>query len=210
MGSVAGGFARSPLLTARLKDNFKNTCTKLFVTRQPDLAIVKGAAAFTDVIESRKARYTYGVGATVLFEDDNPVHQQHEFSKYLATNGRWSLRVFNVHGQVGDDIEGHNSPPRCRYLPLTEEQDEVTFKVLVTKCKKVFLEDKPGVQELCRYTVQVDRSLPRSERKYEVLFSFSGTEAWCKFYRYDGRGFSLIESVEVKFPIGVHWLNYEE
>lgn len=206
---VAGGFGRSPILIDRLRQHFEGTATRVVVSRDPDLAVVKGAAAFAarrNIIKSRKAKYTYGVYMSVEYNPKIPLHKRHEASKYLEMNGKWCLAVFSIHGRIGDDISVDRKPWRQQYYPASKDQEVITFRVLVTKAASVFLYSEPGVRELCRCDLKVNTSLPMDQRFIEVEFSFSGTETMCRFYRHNGGEFVLAQEMDVKFPSDVHWI----
>lgn len=207
---VAGGFARCPILIDRLRENFEGTVTKVVVVQHPELTIVKGAALFgarKNIFRSRKARYTYGVRLCARFDPSNKQHKEHESSKYKASDGMWSLPVFDVHGRIGDDIGVGRRAYRKDYFPRAEEHREIRFSVLVTKSKHVFLSDDPGIQELCRCWLAVNMSLPFKDRKFQVEFSFSGTETVLRVLRFNGREYIRAENMNVVFPREVHWIS---
>ena len=207
---VAGGFARCPILIESLRENFNNRNTKVVVSRHPDLAIVKGAAAFgarTNVFKSRKAKYTYGVNIATLFDPSNSQHKLYANRTYLAYDGEWRLNVFDIHGRIGDDISAGRKPYRRVYHPLTEDCTSVRVRVLVTKSRKVFMQDEKGVEELCHCDLTVDMSLPFKQRMFQVEFSFTGTETTCQFYRFNGRNYVYAKHMNVVFPREVHWLS---
>ena len=207
---VAGGFARSPVLMNSLRQSFNDTITHIVVSRHPDLAIVRGAAAFgarKSVFQSRKAKYTYGVDTFRLFDQLNPQHMSHSDRKSVASDGKLRLHIFSAHGRIGDDIGTGKKPHSQEYHALTEAQTTVKFAVLVTKSRDVFLHDEKGVQELCHCNLEVDKSLPLEQRRFQVEFSFSGTETKCRFYKFDGREFVHAKELLVTFPREVHWLS---
>ena len=207
---VAGGFARCPILIDRLRENFNSTTAKIAVSQHPDLAIVKGAAAFgarKSIFKSRKARYTYGISSCVQFDPCDSQHRLHESRKYWGSDGQCWLKTFSIHGRIGDDISVGSQGYRGGYSPLTEIQKSITFPVLVTKSKEVFLDDEAGIQELCSCTLSIDRSLPFDARKFEVEFSFSGTETICRVKKFNGHEYVQAKDMHVEFPREVHWLS---
>lgn len=205
---AAGGFARCPLLIDMLRESF-NTTTKVVVSQHPDLAIVRGTAAFgarKSIFMSRKARYTYGVGSGIRFDPTDSQHRLHESRKVMETDGKWWLGIFFIHGRRGDDIGGESQSYRPKYFPRSEAPKSVRFPVLVTKSKKVFMEDEEGVQELCSCTLPVDMSMPFDDRRFEIEFSFSVTETVCRVYKFNGHEYVQAKEMNVVFPREVHWV----
>lgn len=202
---LAGGFGRSPLLQAALRRSFEADGVRVVVSSHPDLVIVKGAAVFgarSSLFESRKAKYTYGVDACRIYDPFDPYHRRHERRRRMCNDGEWRLDVFSVHGRMGDDIDVGTKTPRRAYKPITESQDTMIFKVLVSRDREVFMEDEPGVQTLCSCTVDVDMSVPFAERRYEVEFAFGDTETHCWIFLAD----QAVHKMLVEFPSDVHWL----
>eukprot|EP00803_Ostreobium_quekettii_P011636 evm.model.scf_225.2 EVM.evm.TU.scf_225.2 scf_225:108068-110896(+) len=204
---IAGGFSRSPVLQKRVKENFDGKPVKVVVCRHPDLAIVKGAAAFgarPSVFESRKAKYTYGIGCSVVFDASKPLHEEYRGRKYVGMDGKVRLDIFDVHGRAGDDIPVGGKSKRRRYCAATDDQGEIVFSILISKDPDVFLWEDSGVQELGSWTLKVDMSVPFEERWYQVEYLFGETETVCKFYKESDPEVE-VHDIEVKFPSDVHW-----
>ncbi|CAD7698479.1 unnamed protein product [Ostreobium quekettii] len=208
---IAGGFGRSPVLQKRIRENFENSAVRVVVCRHPDLAIVKGAAAFGSrpnrFFESRVAKFTYGVGTSRVFDPTDSRHRQHEHCKYMGPDGKWRIDVFSVHGRAGDDIVVGSACGRQRYRPSLRDQDTITFRILATEAQDVFLQEESGVRVLGSWTVEVDMLDDYDERWFQVEFSFGETETVCRCFK-EARGGGEgpeVNVMDVEFPSDIHW-----
>lgn len=129
---------------------------------------------------TRKSRRTFGVSSTTKYLHFNSVHCQYE-DKALWTSGEKRLRIFSVHGLIGDDLESESNQLHS-YSPLTSNQTTTEFSILVSNRKDVFLSDDEDVRVLASTTVPVDMSLPFEDRKVHIKFSFGGPEVKCHVF----------------------------
>lgn len=203
---LTGGFARSPLLQNAIRSSFQSDLIRVVVSSHPDLAIVKGAAAFgarPSAFASRKAKYTYGVCSSITYNASDLKHRQHAHKRILRNNNQWCLPVFSVHGRVGDDVDVGSTTPRRRYLPFSHASDSFDFKVLVSPHRDVFMSDEADVRTLCKCKIFVDMSLAYEDRAHWVEFSFGDTETLCNIF-HNGR---KVHNMVVNFPTDVHWIS---
>lgn len=198
---LAGGFANCRLLQNVVKEKFSDEPFEVLVGNQPDLLIVKGAAIFGtrrhDVVEVRKSKYTFGVGCSVLFDENNSMHVAHEDAKYTDEDGKIRIKIFDIHGRIGDDIGVGRHTPRHVYLPKASDQETIDIEVLATQSDKVFLADEEGVIVLGKGEVPVDKNLEYSKRMAVVEFLFGTTEILC--YMYDGVTGKQLGRVGIQF-----------
>lgn len=196
---LSGGFANCVHLQEQVRQAFAGTSVEVVVANDPDLAIVRGAAMYgarpTEVVVSRKSKYTFGVSSTTAYSDAVLEHRRHRH-KTVLRDGKEVLDVFSIHGRVGDDLDVTKRRKRL-YMPLTPDQTVTKVQILVTGNYNVFHTDEVGVRELASIEIPCDMSLPFEERKMYVEFSFGGTEVWC--YVFDASGEREIGTVPVRF-----------
>ncbi|GMH33951.1 hypothetical protein BSKO_01785 [Bryopsis sp. KO-2023] len=196
---LAGGFSRCGLLQQEMKKRFEATSVRVVVANDPDLTIVKGAALFgagpVDPIIIRKSKYTFGIGASRVYNPDDAEHQRNRGAVFVGIDGKERLDVFSVHGRVGDDLDVAKPKRRC-YTPVNDDQKSCRIAILVTKRYHVLLEKEEGVQELAVTSVPFDMKQPFRDRQVFVEFSFGGPEVRCLFYGSTGE-----EQVGTPLPI---------
>lgn len=197
-----GGFGKCPMLMKELVEAFKHSEVKVLRGRDPDLAIVKGAAKFASMggknITSRKSRYTFGIDSAIPFIPKHPDHIAHAGDVEITEDGEMVLGVFSVHGRAGDDLTS-SSIYKHTYLPLTKSQRSIHLRVLVTEKQDVFLSNETGIQRLCTAKVSLRElmDMPYEDREIQIEFHFGGAEVRCHVY--NARTRSELSNVTLKF-----------
>ena len=100
---LVGGFANSPIILKTMKE-LVGEAIRLIVPENSELCVVKGAVLFgwkTDIIRSRKSRYTYGFGGSRPFIDG-----KHDESRSFIDNKgkKWCDKSFKKLVSINDDV----------------------------------------------------------------------------------------------------------
>jgi hypothetical protein len=199
---LVGGFAESPLLRNRIKEEFESKVQKIVIPDRPGAAVLLGAASFgvnPGAIIARISKLTYGKGCMSPFENGrdpeekripkeivSKIFQQEEDCDYC--NGRFDIFV-----AAGDRIPNDALVTRRYQIPPNETQLKTTF--LSTSNPKVRYVDEEGVSEIASVEirlpfapqgreskgVQVEMQFGLSEVVAYVIDPISGNRERCNF-----------------------------
>lgn len=103
-----GGFSSSPLIQDAARGVLARDGCAGVVAVRPDLAIVCGGVLFANNAEAfttRKARLSYGVSSSIVYNGGDPEHvrRRPEFP-LVDRNGKERTATFSCHLKVGDDV----------------------------------------------------------------------------------------------------------
>lgn len=177
---LVGGFSSSPLIQAVARAELGSDECAVVVAIRPDVAIVKGAVLFAnngEAFTTRKARLSYGVNSTTIYNKDDPEHvlRRKEFPAF-DRNGKERISTFSSHLSVGDDVPLHGACPMLSYAPLHPNQTVVTLTILASHKADVKFPDEDTTFTLGNITAPLDMSTAFEDRGIGVQFIFGGTE----------------------------------
>ncbi|CAM9221182.1 unnamed protein product [Ectocarpus sp. 12 AP-2014] len=179
---LVGGFSRSPLLKSMAREELQRVTRCVVDVHEPDLAIVRGAVMYptmSTVFNSRKAKLTYGIGASFKFDGTIPEHVKRRAAgkTLLIEDEVWVSNCFSPHVTVGDDIPS-DGVLTCRgYTPLSDTSTSNIVAIYASSKSRPRYVDEPGVFRVGEVTFDLDMTKPtREERSYRVEMTFGGTE----------------------------------
>ncbi|CBJ25647.1 Heat shock protein 70 [Ectocarpus siliculosus] len=189
---VVGGFSRCPMLREVIRNGLDLPAGRVVDVHEPDLAIVKGAVMYFDrstSFNSRKARYTYGTGFAVPFDDSNAEHRRrraaglvsHHDGKVHVSNG------FSIYIRKGDDIPEGGILKRRRYGPLKKSQTSMSFAVYCTSERNPSFADENGCFEVGRVSFPLDMTKEFQKRGIVGEMTFGGPELTVKIVDHEER-----------------------
>mmetsp|Transcript_13369 Transcript_13369/g.31322 ORF Transcript_13369/g.31322 Transcript_13369/m.31322 type:complete len:586 (-) Transcript_13369:405-2162(-) len=160
---LVGGFAESKFLMHRVKNAFENDNTRVVVPLRPSLAVVRGAVSFSlgkgQQIQSRLARYTYGVDQSREFDLSRfPEQTSREVQTYVVNNQ--SKQHVDDHFvslvDEGQRVEpGHIA--KYQFIPASDSQTQVTVNIFVSTRPDAKFTDEEGVSMIGSVTVPMTR-----------------------------------------------------
>ena len=178
---LVGGFSSSPLIQDAARGVLAGDGCVVVVAIRPGVAIVRGGVLFADnadAFTSRKARLSYGVTSTTVYNGDDPDHVRRRPEHPLVDrNGEERIATFSCHLRVGDDVpQGDGACPMQCYAPLRANQPIVSLDILASHTADVKFPDGHVTFPLGNVTVQLDMSQAFEDRGINVQFVFGGTE----------------------------------
>ena len=167
---MVGGFSESPILQARIKQEFRDC--KIVIPNEPRLAVLKGAVNFVhnpSVISERIAQYWYGIASLQKF---NP-----KLHSYEKKNCDFCDDIFDICVRRGDIFKLHDSQIKGPYETNRDDQKEMDFEIYVSDSDKP---PKYVTEEDCHYigtlTVELPKVKKGEKRSVFINFVFGGTE----------------------------------
>lgn len=176
---MVGGFSESLFLQETMKKAFPNKY--IVVPNEASLAVLRGAVLFGHdplSIDSRVARYTYGVNTLLPVVDEQSISDK---KRIQTINGvRYEIDVFHKHVTKGDTLKIGEAQHEKAYSPVYKEQDSIRFFIYSS-----LREDPKYVDESdCNYLGNITVDIPKItekineclDRRVLVRFIFGGTE----------------------------------
>lgn len=184
---MAGGYSRNIYLHKRLIEEFQDKRRiKIILGREPDLLIVRGAAKLgadpESLVKSRKAKYSFGISCSVAYNPSDPLHQRYREYAFIGPEGDTKLRVFDIHGRKGDDIEVGTVTERQYYAPASESTDKLEVDILKSNKRDPFHISDAEKDVFATAVIPIDRRLPLEDRGFGIEFSFGTAEVVCFVY----------------------------
>ena len=168
---MVGGFSESPLLQDAIRKAFPDC--QVIVPQEAGLAVLRGAVVFgynPKAIESRIAKYTYGLGTNVEFDP-----KKHIRSKKKVIDGKeYCTDVFSQHVEKGSELLTDVAQTKRSYSPLTQQQNEVGFEIYTTEA-----DETPLYIDGCKHIGSFSAPVPEGQKKdrsVTVELSFGDTE----------------------------------
>ena len=173
---LVGGFAQSPYLQARLRSQLAGG-PSLIIPPNPASAVLLGAAMYAarpGIVETRKARLTYGVATAMSF--DRRLDPLENF--FLDWAGKPKCRDrFDIFARLGDNI-----PPgrlvKHVFLPTAEGQTEVALAIYATEARNPRYVTEDDCVFLAEVVVELGRatSVPMRKRDVELSLTFGDVD----------------------------------
>lgn len=146
---LVGGFSESPLLQARMREEFKRNYS-ILTPQDAQTAVVKGAVMFgkrPKIVVERCLSETYG---TDIFPDFVP--GLHDEKKLEYVDGRPKCKdVFSAFALKNEKVKTGEFKKTCRYHPVYPNQTEIGFHFFTTKKTDVRYTTDVGVRKLPAY-----------------------------------------------------------
>ncbi len=173
---LVGGFAESDLLKERIVNEFEKTMevNKVIIPPKPYLAIVEGALKYTfdsNIIKSRIANKTYGIGVKVPFQEGFHKDEKKFFDEveriYRCKD------AFDVFVRKGQRV-GTEEKFTEFVTPLDINCAYITCDFFCSQDKDVRYTDSEGVMPFGKIVVDVSETIgkPREERKVQLELKF--------------------------------------
>lgn len=172
---MVGGFSESYILQTEIRNAFPNC--QVIVPEEAGLAVLRGAVLFglyPRVINSRVARFTYGVDMNAIFDPEI-----HDKSKKDVIEGvEYCTGIFDKHVEKGDQLACGEAHDLRFYIPITKQQNVVSFRIYSSSERNPFYIDEPGVAEVGMLHIRVP--VGSIDRMVCVRMSFGFTEITVK------------------------------
>jgi hypothetical protein len=152
---LVGGFAESKMLHKRVVAEFESRDLRVIVPMRPQLMVVKGAVLFGlqkgSAIQSRVARFTYGLGVGKRYDSVNHEHVRRGFKwakengekvQYLKTSG------FSVLVNKGTQVRVLEKHSSHGYNVIDDDQTEVMFSLYSTTNSTAKFVDEIGMKQI--------------------------------------------------------------
>jgi len=179
---LVGGFAESKLLQMRVKQAFEQPGRRVIVPMRPQLMVVKGAVLFGlqkgVAIQSRRARYTYGVATSVRYDSNNGEHVQRGSEGVVSDGvmtGYVRVDTFQPLVKQGTLIRVSDTHQAEGFEPLQDSQTVVGFPLYATLNPSAKWVDEPGMKRIGTVEVPCVRGETSS-----IAMSFGSTEIFAK------------------------------
>ena len=176
---LVGSFGGCRYITSCIQQCYQN----LPVCRpfEPEYAVVKGACLFYKEKVLRIADATYGIGISVKYDDDNPVHKA--TFKLIVDDHEYCTNLFKPYIHKGDEIKP-NIVYSDTFIPVYEDRTTVSFTLYSTSdhyIDHVKKEDgslSDGLEKMGYLTVNISSGMhfPRVNRIVQFVLDFSSTE----------------------------------
>jgi hypothetical protein len=166
---MVGGFSESFILQEAVRKAFPDC--HVIVPQEAGLAVLRGAVLFGDnptLIESRIAKYTYGVAMYVEFDATKHKGSKKHFVDEVA----YCTDIFDRHVQKGDELIVNEAQAERSYSPLTSRHDKVSFGIYTSKENNPFYID--CCENIGRFVVKVPLGI--DDRSIKTRMIFGGTE----------------------------------
>lgn len=172
---MVGGFSESYILQTEIRNAFPNC--QVIVPEEAGLAVLRGAVLFglyPRVINSRVARLTYGVDMNAIFDPEI-----HDKSKKDVIEGvEYCTGIFDKHVEKGDQLACGEAHDLRFYIPITKQQNVVSFRIYSSSERNPFYIDEPGVAVVG--TLHIPVPVGSIDRMVYVRMSFGFTEITVK------------------------------
>lgn len=169
---LVGGFSSSPLVQVAARAELQFGGCEVVSALRPDVAIVRGAVLFANnakTFTSRKARLTYGIVVSNLYDHHNPEHvRRRSATPWFDEDGKERIAVFDHHIKVGEDISQDGVCPIQLYHPLWSTQSTLSIKVLASHKNNVAFPDEDSTFPLGQVGVPLDMTASFEKRGVEV------------------------------------------
>lgn len=188
---MVGGFSESYILQTEIRNAFPNC--QVIVPKEAGLAVLRGAVLFglyPRVINSRVARFTYGVDMNAVFDPE--IHD--ESKKEVIEGVEYCTGIFDKHVEKGDQLACGEAHDVRFYIPITKQQNVVIFRIYSSSEKNPLYIDEHG----CVFVGTLGISVPvgSKDRVVYVRMCFGFTEITVEAIEYKTK-----KRVEGKFSL---------
>nr|XP_034311557.1 heat shock 70 kDa protein 12A [Crassostrea gigas] len=166
---MVGGFSESNILQDVVRRAFPNC--QIIVPQEAGLAVLRGAVLFgcnPKAIDSRIAKYTYGVATNVEFDPE--IHM--ESKREIIDGEDYCTDIFDKHVEKGEELIVDEAQAERSYLPMTHQQKAISFSIYTST------EDAPFYVDYCENIGKFEVSVPVGvdDRSVNVRMIFGRTE----------------------------------
>lgn len=168
---MVGGFSESYILQTEIRNAFPNC--QVIVPEEAGLAVLRGAVLFglyPRVINSRVARFTYGVDMNAIFDPE--IHDK--FKKEVIEGVEYCTGIFDKHLEKGDQLACGEAHDLRFYIPITKQQNVVIFRIYSSPESNPLYIDEHGCAVVGTLEIQVP--VGSKDRMVYVRMSFGFTE----------------------------------
>lgn len=179
---LVGGFSRCVLLQRAARAVLHRDGCSVEIVHKPDIAIVKGAVLFHSkfsMFTTRKARLTYGVGCSQVYDNRDPEHRRLRDAGKTYTDDAGKTRVskvFDAHVVIGQDIPSDGVLEMRRYDCSKVATTTFQFGICASTKKNPRFIDEEGCIEIGEAAVPADMTVPLKDRGCRIQFTYGGTE----------------------------------
>ncbi|KAL3879605.1 hypothetical protein ACJMK2_031893 [Sinanodonta woodiana] len=171
---MVGGFSESKMLQHAIRTSFPNV--RIIIPYEAGLVILKGAVVFghsPSSVSHRVCKYTYSIAKTVPFDSE-----KHDIRKRIEIDsGPRCDDIFNKYVEIGESVALHVATREHGYLPSSESQSAIGFKIYASTQKSPMYVTDDGCVKLGHVSVNIlDKTVPRDERSVYLSMTFGGTE----------------------------------
>lgn len=166
---MVGGFSESNILQDVVRRAFPNC--QVIVPQEAGLAVLRGAVLFgcnPKAIDSRIAKYTYGVATNVEF--DPAIHM--ESKKDIIDGEVYCTDIFDKHVEKGEELIVDEAQAERSYLPMTNQQKAISFSIYTSTEEDPFYVDY--CENIGKFVVDVPVGV--NDRSVNVRMIFGRTE----------------------------------
>lgn len=146
---LVGGFSESPLLQARIKEEFKSTYS-ILIPQDAQTAVVKGAVMFgkrPHIVVERCLSETYGTKCYDAFDWDLDKEEYLEWIDDVAM----CKNIFSVLARENEIVKIGQCKTSSKYHPVRPKQKQVSFKFFTSSNPDVRYTTDHGVRQLPGY-----------------------------------------------------------
>lgn len=185
---LVGGFSCCLLLQRAVRDVLHSDGCSVEVAHRPDVAIVKGAVLFQKnfaTFASRKARFTYGVDCSDMYDNSDLEHRRRRDAGHVYTNDEGDTcisNVFSKHVIIGQDIPSSGVFAMQTYGCDSETSTTLRFTIFVSNKRNPRFIDEEGCIIVGQGSTPVDRTVPLRDRGARIQFTYLGTEMLVAFF----------------------------
>ena len=171
---LVGGFSESPLLQARIREEFESQYS-ILIPRDAQTAVVKGAVMFgkrPNIVVERCLSETYGTDCCQSFEPG-----VHRFEKLRFIEGKPKcFDIFAVLARENEKVKIGESKKTSSFKPVRKDQTRIGFSFFTSSNPDVVYITDAGVRKLPGYiTVESPNTSKGTDRSIELRLFF-GTE----------------------------------
>jgi hypothetical protein len=173
---LVGGFAHSPLLQERLREEFGGRVRKIIIPPDPGAAVLSGAVAYAldpGKIRARRSRLTYGCRSLAPFSagvDDEGRKVWHEDTQTWCCRNR-----FQVFVRVGEAVDVQRQVSHRFTVPGRTQKDTTVVFYASTR-KHPRYTDEDGAAEIGKLQVRLPDAHQGPNRKMEITMYFGRAE----------------------------------
>lgn len=146
---LVGGFSESPLLQARIRQEF-NKKYNILIPQDAQTAVVKGAVMFgkhPHVVVERCLAETYGI---MCYQDFDWEEDKREYLEWIENKAKCK-NIFSVLAKQHDKVRIGQCKESSKYHPIRADQTELSFKFFTSTNPNVRYTTDDGVRELPGY-----------------------------------------------------------
>ncbi|CAG8622581.1 2440_t:CDS:10 [Ambispora leptoticha] len=166
---LVGGFAQSPYLLKRVREEFNSKVSYIAVPIEPIASIVRGAVYYgldMDIVRTRVLKRTYGIDITRNWNEDDPINRRVSGSV---------IDVFQPLAIRGSKVEV-NQKFTCILHPSFPEQSIISFPIYTTDRDSAKYCDEDGMKMIGKLTAELPDMHLGKDRPIEFSLTFGKIE----------------------------------